>query len=405
MTAPGLLVVGGKLKILEKAKALGLRVAYAQQLDQFTPTHGALVDAAVLCDYQDWDALWPLASALRQVCPFDAVLSLTEPGLEPAGRLDDELGFGGNGHEVSRRLKDKLLMRRHLAAVGAAGAVAAAPADGADSLLAFGERHGYPFVVKPTDATASLAVFRVDGPDDVDAVWAKVDAIRGTDRFRYFPCEQFMAEEYLDGVEYSVEAFSFDGRHVVVAVTEKLVLPNFVEGGHAMPARLDPAVEAEVVDCVTSFLDDVGLRRGPTHTEVKLTPDGPRVVESHDRVGGDRINELVAAAFGIDLDTYAIGWPFRLVDELHQRPVARRAAATRFFVADPGEVVDVVGVEEARADPDVVALDMTVGVGDVVRPLAGNWERIGQVVAVGPDVPTAIETCERLVASIKVVTV
>jgi hypothetical protein len=129
---------------------------------------------------------------------------------------------------------------------------------------------------------------------------------------------------------------------------------------------------------------------------------GPVVIESHNRIGGDRINELVHAAYGIDLDTYALGWPFRLVDELPDRPSPLRGAATRFLERMPGTVTGITGVDMVRDHPDVVAVDLPVAVGDVVSPLTDNWSRLGQVVTTGQDTETAIATCERLAEQIDI---
>jgi hypothetical protein len=38
-----------------------------------------------------------------------------------------------------------------------------------------------------------------------------------------------------------------------------------------------------------ALLEAVGHRDGPAHTELKLTRNGPRIIESHNRQGGDRI--------------------------------------------------------------------------------------------------------------------
>jgi L-amino acid ligase C-terminal domain 2/ATP-grasp domain len=201
-----------------------------------------------------------------------------------------------------------------------------------------------------------------------------------------------------------VEAFTFAGRHVVITVTEKETLRNAVEIAHAMPARLEPDLEREIVDCVTGFLDVIGLRHGPSHTEIRVGPMGPRVIESHNRVGGDRINDLVHAAYGIDLDTYTLGWPFGLVEELRERPAPRQAAATRFLSGRSGTVTAVEGAEEVLACPEVLDLDVNVGPGDVLRPLTNSWERPGQVLVAANNTEAAIALCEKLARQVRLVT-
>ena len=65
-----------------------------------------------------------------------------------------------------------------------------------------------------------------------------------------------------------------------------------------------------------SFLDAVGLVEGPAHTEIRLARNGPRIIESHNRNGGGRINELVRLTFGFDIKATAPGWACGLGEPL-----------------------------------------------------------------------------------------
>lgn len=113
-----------------------------------------------------------------------------------------------------------------------------------------------------------------------------------------------LAEEFLSGHEVSVEGFSQDGVHSVVAVTDKLLGEGgsgFIEAGHSVPARVDEAIRQGIVDLTGRLLDAVGLVEGPSHTEIMITDAGLRIIESHNRAGGDNIPELVRLAYGVDL--------------------------------------------------------------------------------------------------------
>jgi len=403
-----LLVVGGRPDTVRKAAELGLDVVLLQHRDHFAPATAALAKAVIIADYTDWDQVRPLVEAAHEAYGFTAAVSLTEPGLEPAGRAVDLLGLRGNPYEVSRLNKDKAAMRRRLAELGGPAAelsVAAADATDADALRAFGRDHGYPFVVKPTNITASLGIHKVCAEAEIPAVWAAVQELT-TSPFAwgaFFELGPHLVEQWIEGPEFSVEAFSFDGRHVVVAVTEKTTAPGFVELGHTQPARIPAADEAVLVDAAITFLDAVGQRHGASHTEIKLGPGGPKVIEGHNRIGGDRIVDLLEAAYGVDFELLTVGAPFGLVEPLADRPPLRQAAATRFLLAPPGEVVAIDGVEAARAEAGVLAVDLTVEVGDTVRA-GSNWDRCGQVLAVGPDADAAAGLCERLVDGITITT-
>lgn len=388
---PVIAVVGGKLKVVRKARELGFGVVYIQHPDKYDRGHWPYVDQALLVDYTDTRRLLPLVRALHQVHPFQQVLSLTELGLVPAAEIDHALGLGGNPLETVDMLMDKAKMRRHLNALGVS-VVAASVGTSEQDVRDFVRAHGLPVVVKPTSEAGSLGVCAVRDTADIGPAVA---------RLRALDLDRFLIEEYLEGTELSVETLSFDGRHVVVGTTDK-VCAGFVEIGHSMPSGLPAEVLREAEDLVVAFLDAVGLRHGPAHTEVIITDRGPVVVESHNRVGGDRINELAQVAYGIDMDRYAIGGPLGVVEPLRERPRPLAGAAVRFLTPPAGRVVEVTGTDEVAGDPALVELEVSVGPGAEVPPLTWSEDRVGLVVARGATAAEAVEHCERLAAAVRI---
>ncbi|MDH6577347.1 ATP-grasp domain-containing protein [Kitasatospora sp. MAP5-34] len=398
-----LLLIGHLTEPVRIAKQLGLNVILVQHKDKFEPEQARLADVTLIADYTDWSVMEPLARAAHTIWNFSAALSLTEPGLEIAGRVNDLFGLGGTGYLPARLLRDKLAMRRHLAEVGAP-TVAADPLRDRASMTAFGRAHGYPFVVKPTDLTAGFAIFQVSGPEDIDAVWERIATVRrdGMDRgSTLYTVGDFLMEQYIDGPEFSIEGFSFGGRHIVVAITEKLTGgEHFVELGHAQPARLDEADEERIVDAVAVFLDAMGITDGPSHTELRLSSRGPLIIEGHNRLGGDHIPDLVQAAYGLDLTRYALAWPFGLVEPLVERPKPVAAGAVRGVIAPPGRVAEIGGVDELRAHPAVLAFDLAARSGSVIRPMEDNWDRLGLLAVTAPDTDAAVRLCEELIDTV-----
>lgn len=401
-----LLVIGGKVQHVRKARELGLDVVHVQFPDEFDRRNALYVDQAILLDYGDIDRLLPLARALHQAYPFQAAVSQFELGLLPAARINEALGLTGESVETVELLLDKWRMRRHLAATGVSP-VASAVGRSAQDVRDFVKTHGLPVIVKPIRESGSLAVFRIDDQAGVDAAADRFRALDGQFDARDLTAsdsfEEFLLEEFLDGPEISVETLSFDGRHVVVAVTEKECggPGGFVEIGHSQPGECSP----EVVQLVSDFLDAVGLRNGPGHTEVMLTSRGPRIVESHNRVGGDRINELAEIAYGVDMESYALTAGLGVLEPLTASPEPRGGAAIRFLTPEPGRVVEITGLDAVRADPAFVDVHLDVGPGDQVPPLVWNEDKVGYVIARGATAAEAIENGKRLSGMVHVHTV
>jgi biotin carboxylase len=397
-------VVGGKPKIVQKARELGLGVIYIQHPNQYDRTHWPYVDQALLVDYTDSERLLPLVRSLHQAYPFQSVVSLFELGLVAAAEIAEMLGLGGTPLSTVDMLLNKWQMRQHLNSLGISP-VAAAVGETEQDLRDFVEAHGLPVVVKPIMEAGSIGIFAVRDTAELDSVLARFRMLgdQFSDDELAGPLDRFLMEEYLDGPEISVETLSFDGRHVVVAITDKLSTEQgFIEIGHSMPSRHPSPLLREAEQLVGTFLDAVGLRDGPGHTEIKLTSRGPVIIESHNRVGGDRINELAEVAVGVDMDSHALGSRLGVIEPLQRSPRPIAGAAIRFLTPPPGRVVEVTGADAVKADPALVELEISVKPGDEVPPLTWSEDRVGHVLARGETADEAIANCERLLAALHI---
>ncbi|QKV91463.1 ATP-grasp domain-containing protein [Streptomyces sp. NA02950] len=388
MAMPHILVLGGIPRILQKAAASGLRITNYEKPGVFDPDIMEYCERVHLFDYQDIGLVTELTRTLHTHDPFSRIITQSEIGQVIAGHLNTVLGLPGNGAEVTATLHDKMALRELLNAKGI-GPVPAARRTTREELRAFAAAHGGA-VVKPVMGSGSLGVRTVRSPGEVDEVWEWIETYGHGD---------FMVEELLEGEEISVETFTLDGRHTVLAITGKETDGGVIERGHVIPAAL-PAPDAEAVAAFTrEVLDAVGLVDGVAHTEIMLTESGPRVVESHSRCGGDRISKLVELATGVDLEDL----PFQREargDFTVPPPEPRGAAAIRFLRVAPGRVTEVSGVDAVRAARGVAELKVYLEVGDTVRPEQWSDDRRGYVLVHAATREEAVRRSRELAESI-----
>ena len=213
-----------------------------------------------------------------------------------------------------------------------------------------------------------------------------------------------LVEEFLVGDEFSVETVSTGSRHHIVAVTRKFTDElTFVERGHLVPAPLDHATHESIVGYVRRVLDVLGFHDCPSHTEIMLTDAGPRLVETHNRMGGDSIMNLVQLATGVDMcDVVArqsLGGNVSAL--LPQQPDHHQYAAVWF--ADPSgpstnTLREVRGVEQVAALPYVRKVKVLKEPGSPQVAVAQSADRSALVVVVGA---TAQEALDRARAAIR----
>mgnify|MGYP003775813801 CR=1 FL=1 len=394
-----ILIIGGKIINLQKAKALGLEILYIQKQEYIQEKELLLdsllnhADHVFFLDYENPEVLLPLVKTLYEIFAFQYVISPTEPGFLPAAQINDFLGLTGNSLDTARLLKNKWDMRQRLNFLGVSP-VAAQIGQTEVDLFTFAKNYGLPMIVKPVDGTASLGIFCIKKDAEINSTWQQIQKLN---------LSSFIMEEYLDGSEVSVEALTFNGQHVVVCITDKLTLPNFVESGHSVPTQLDDVSQAQVIDTVITFLNAVGLKEGPSHTEVKLTANGPRIVESHNRVGGDKIVDLVEIVYGIDMVSLSFAWLFGLAKPLSGSLKPQGGAAIRFFAPPPGIVQKISGVEKIQNREEVVEIELTVKIGSQIQPVLKSQDRSGYLIVKGTSAQDAISTCEKLMQEVCIV--
>ncbi|MGW3202448.1 ATP-grasp domain-containing protein [Streptomyces sp. NPDC001118] len=355
---------------------------YSKHLDEIVTADTNSVDAVVA-------ALAPFHEAGR----LRGVMTVTDYNIPIVAEVAARFGLPGLNPQAARNCRDKLLMRNACRAAGVA-VPGYHQATSEDDALAAADRFGYPCVVKPMTESASIGVTLCRTPAEVIAAYRDLTA-SPTD-FRGQPRRPgALVEEYLIGFEVSVESVLVDGERHLIGVTDKAlgVHPHFVEMGDTFPSMLSEPVRRSCTDLARSALDAVGHDFGAAHVEVKVTADGPRIVEVNGRMAGAEITQLIREATGLYLQREVVrlhtGQPADLT-RTHDR-----AAASRYLAAHRvGTLARIQGEELARRVPGVVEVDLEAHPGDAVRPAESNLDLLGYVVATGATTGDAVRRAE-----------
>jgi biotin carboxylase len=400
-------VVGGRPAPVWGARELGIDVVLVHEKGAYEDSILAHCERVVHAPITDGPAILEVIKPLHEERPFDRVLTTTEFAGESTGYVVDVLGLPGVTEATARAVKDKSLTRALLAQHNLSP-VRHRVVHSVNEIVEFHAEIGDRIIVKPTDGVASLHIHPVAGADDAQHAWdALAEAGVGA----------VLAEEYLQGQVVSVDSFSYQGRHLPIGYSQYRMNDRFVEWEVSTPSRFAAPYLEELRVLTPQLLDAVGLTEGPSHSEFVLTPNGPRVLESHARLAGSGAPELVRRAFGLNLNRMFLTVPLG-IDELPlHSPEPIGGAAVRFFVPEPGTVqsieVDSDAADEIRHTPkgevppvflpyldelmDVeVAAVITKSVGDMVPPLLTVADCVsGYVIASGRDAADAVAKCDR----------
>jgi biotin carboxylase len=384
-------MISGPDEFVRKAVSLPIHITLFQNKERATEYQVKSVDEAHIFEYyNELDMTLALAKYLHDKEPFTAVASFTEFGLEVAARISEELNIPGNPHPLYPVLvtRDKLLMRK-IQKEHQLYPVEYASCQSIEDLYSFWDKLQSPFVVKPAKGMGSLGVYCVRTKEEIPKAWEWSSGVE-------LP---LIAEEYIEGPEYSVEALTINGQHRVLAITEKITTgePHFIEIGHQQPAPLFHDQVKQIEEMIIRFLNLIGHSIGPSHTEIRLTAGGPRIIESHTRTGGGNIWEMVEFLTGVDMGTQTL--EYLLFGEVRtQREIQCRAAAVRFFFQPDREVSKAFGVEEALKIPGVVRIQIEIAKRN--QSLSGHL-RDGYVIAQGDTLAEAAARAEQAIRTVK----
>lgn len=271
------------------------------------------------------------------------------------------------------------------------------------------------FVLKPADNAASRGVKLVDTAvfDCCKDCGVNKD-LSDSDRnnlkdlwdftHEYSRGGRVLAEEFMDGPEVSVESVTCGGVTHIITITDKKVthVPYFVETGHTEPSRLSEDQQEDIKNVALSAIEAVGIVDGPSHTEIKVTKTGAKLVEIAARLGGDFItSRLVPLSSGVNLNECELDAV--LLNEPSWQRVFSKGSAIRFIPAKEGKIKGIEGVEEAKAMPGVEEVVLYKKEGDIVPPLHSSSDRVGHVIATGSDADEAEKNCEEALSKIKLV--
>jgi biotin carboxylase len=234
------------------------------------------------------------------------VTTFADAQIERTAAIATRMGLPANVAVTARRLVDKIAQRQALADAGVPGPafVGIRSREGIAEQWESLQDLRYPVVMKPARGFGGRDTLLVRDPK---AVRTRLDVKADTAAW-----ESMIVEECLggyppatrDGFGDYVSVEMVVGHEVphVVTITGRMPLAEpFRETGAFLPCALSPQEQSEVADMAVRAADALGVSHGCLHVEIKLTAQGPRVIEVNGRLAGGGIPDLVSAYTGVDL--------------------------------------------------------------------------------------------------------
>ncbi|MGK5733729.1 ATP-grasp domain-containing protein [Streptomyces sp. URMC 124] len=356
------------------------------------------VRVSLQADLRDREEVREAVLPLHRQSPFDGVLTYDEAQVELTAYVAALLGLPGLSPGAAARCRDKRAMRDAFEAAGVPSARSVLVHD-PDGAAAAAAGLGYPVVVKPRNLGGSIGVVRAD---DESALRAVFEVAAGAGFARIDPEPGVLVEQYLDGPEFSVESVVRDGEVRICGITDKEVgfAPYFEELGHVCRAPGTRPHDQQLIDTVIAAHQALGITVGATHSELRMTADGPRMIEVAARLGGDQIPYAHRLATGVDMVALTVA--ALTGEDADPEPIRAGVAGIRMLYPQHD------GVVRTLRAPDPAAgarheMAWHVEEGREVRlPPRGFLSRLGHVIATAPDEKELHARLDAAVASLHI---
>ncbi|WP_206001557.1 ATP-grasp domain-containing protein [Paraclostridium dentum] len=378
-----------QIPAIKKAKEMGLHVI---SIDMDENAAGfKYADESYTISTNDVEEVLRIS---RKIKP-DAIITIaSDKPMITVARVGKELGLNTISESTSIKVTNKARMRECLE-YNKIPIPRFKVINNKDSYLEYTDQMSEMFIVKPADNSGSRGIFLVK--DRCEAI----DAYNYSSK--YSSTGEILVEEYIEGAEVSVESLTLNGRTEIISITDKSTTgaPYFVELGHSIPSILDEKTQLQIKEITIGAIKALGINIGPAHTEIKITKDGPKIIEVGARLGGDNITtDLVPLSTGINMVECCI--KLALGHEIEINEKKDNGSAIRYFESEPGILKNIENLDDVITQPGVVDIVFTKKIGDNITEVKSSSDRIGYVICQADTSTEAINLCEKVKKEINI---
>jgi len=346
------------------------------------------------CDIKDEKAALEIARKYK----IDGVVV---PGTDfpyTAAFIAEKMNLPGIPIDVAKLCSNKFLMRKRLQETGinvprfkhlkSSNLFALT----AKVFLTLNDELRFPLVIKPIHSMAARGVRKVENIDEL------VDAIKDARKYD----DEFIIEEYVEGMEFSIDSFAINGEVRVFAFADRhfFLSPYFIEYGHTTPSTIKGELREYIVNEFKRAVKALGINFGSAKGDVKLTKDGVVIGEIAARMSGGFLSGWTVPLTASyrpheDLLRLAIGDTGNLNAYDIEREREYGYATERAIMSIPGKIKDILHLEGKYHYSFLYTKN-----GDEVSFPVNNAKRCGSVLDFSPDRTVAIHSAEQRLKNI-----
>lgn len=393
-----MVIAGGdwQIDLVKKLKSMGHYVI-CSNLYKDSPAF-PFADACEIADVLDKERNLEIA---RKYMPDAVVSDQSDIAVPTVAYLNEQLGLAGIGTDKAELFTDKSVQREFCRKSNITVPdfkVCETMQDALPMLEQYKK-----IIIKPIDSQSSRGVYTIETAEQLEARYQ--DAVSYSNKRKIF-----LAEEYIDGDEFTIDGLVVNGHHYPLCISIKEMNPLNPNISRTQTySYQSPSYDYDRLRALNKeLIESAGLPMGLTHSEYKYHNGQFYLIEAGARGGGSNLSaRIVPFLSGIDNYEYlikeALGEPVD-EDSIKDRTFSEdKYVIMRFFDLGAGTVDHVEGLDFLKNHPLLLDYQMEVKPGDILELPRYGRLRPGHFIIGGDDAETVTQEAQKIINTVKVI--
>lgn len=370
-----MIIAGGQWQVplVKKAKEMGLYVINTNPFKDSPAFKYA--DAHEISDVLDIDKNLEIA---EKYLPEAIVTDQSDIAVPTVAYISEKLGLKGIGVEKAKLFTNKYLMR-DFCKNNDYPTPDYMLCETSEQALDFFKKYKK-IIIKPLDSQSSRGVFTIETEDELKKLFEETRNFSNSEKM-------VLAEEFIEGTEFTVDGIIADKKHSSLAISQKKhykEFPNVASELYFTQTNLE--FDYDILKKQhNSMIEDMGLPYGLTHAEYIFSNGKFYLVEVAARGGGTNISGIIVKYMsGIDnmelLLRLALGEDVS-AKEIEYNIQSNKYCILKFFDFPTGKVKKIDGEDFLKNNSNILDYRLNFKVGDVLHSPVDDSKRVGHYIA------------------------
>lgn len=392
-----MIVAGGdwQIELVKKAKSMGHYVI-CTNLYENSPAF-PYADACEVANVLDKRKNLEIA---KKYMPDAVISDQSDIAVPTVAYLNEQLGLRGIGTDKANLFTDKSLQRQFCRKHGIAipnFKLCTTPKDAIPMLEKYKK-----IIIKPIDSQSSRGVYTIESEDELQKRYK--NSIEWSNRQKVF-----LAEEYIDGDEFTVDGLVVNGNHYPLCISVKQMYPKNPNISRTQTySFLSNKYDYNLLrETNKTFIEAVGLPMGLTHSEYEEHKGKFYLIEAGARGGGSNLSGKIVP-FMSEIDNYEYLIKEALGEEVDENFVKSKVFSKdkyvimRFFDFGEGIVKKVKGRQFLQNHPMLIDYQLEVKPGDELKQLEYGRLRPGHFIIGGDGKDNVTKAAKKILETVEV---